>query len=57
MNKQHCLAKRLKREIVEELVKDSNQEEDSVQNFEESVYEESREALNENQEHFSDNIE
>ena len=31
MNKQHHLAKRLKREIVEEMVKDSIQEEDSIQ--------------------------
>ena len=57
MNKQHCLAKRLKREIVEEPVKYSIQEEDSVQKFEDSVYEESRGAINENQEKFSENIE
>ena len=57
MNKQHCLVKMLKREIVEELVKDGIQKEVSVQKFEESVYEESREALNENQEQFSENIE
>ena len=57
MNKQHCLVKRLKREIVEELVKDSIQEEDSVHKFEDSVYEDNREALNENQEQFSENIE
>ena len=57
MNKQHCLVKRLKREIVEDLVKDSIQEEVLVQKFEDSVYEESREAINENQEQFSENIE
>ena len=57
MNKQHFLVKRLKREIVEELLKDSIQEEDYVQKFEDSVYEESRGALNENQEQFSENIE
>ena len=56
MNKQHCLVKRLKREIVDELVKDSIQEEGSIHKFEESVYEEIRGALNENQEQFSDNI-
>ena len=48
INKQHCLVKRLKREIVEELVKDNIQEEVSVQKFEDSVYEERREELNEN---------
>ena len=37
MNKQHYLVKRLKREIVEELVKDSIQEEVSVQKFEDSM--------------------
>ena len=57
MNKQHCLVKRLKREIADELVKDSIQEEGSVQKFEESVYEEIRGALNENQEQLSKNIE
>ena len=57
MNKQHFLVKRLKREIVDELVKDSIQEEGSVHKFEEFVYEEIRGALNENQEHFSENIE
>ena len=50
MNKHHFLVKRLKREIAEELVKDSIQEEGSVHKIEDSVYEESRGALNENQE-------
>ena len=57
MNKQHCLAKRLKREIVEELVKDSIQEEGSTQKFKDPVYEESRRTINENQEPFSENVE
>ena len=57
MNKQQCLAKRLKREIIEEVVKDSIQEEDSIQKFKDSMYEESRGTINENQEQFSDNIE
>ena len=57
MNKQHCLVKRLKREIAEELVKDSIQEEGSVNKFEDSVYEERKGALNENQEQFSENLE
>ena len=53
MNKQHCLVKRLKREIADELVKDSIREEGSVQKFEESIYEEVKGVLNENQEQFS----
>ena len=57
MNKHHCLVKRLKREIVDELVKDSIQEEGSVQKFEESVYEEIIEPLNENRDQFLENIE
>ena len=57
MNKQHCLAKRLKREMLEELVKDSIQEEYSTQKFEDSVYEESRGTINENHEPFSENVE
>ena len=57
MKKHHCLVKRLKREIADELVKDRIQEEGSVQKFEESVYEEIRRAVNEKQEHFSENIE
>ena len=57
MNKQNCLVNRLKREIADELVKDSVREEGSVQKFEESVYEEIKGALNENQEQFSENIE
>ena len=57
MKKHHCLAKRLKREIVEELVKSSIQEEDSIKKFEDSMYEESRGTINENQEKFSENIE
>ena len=56
MNKQHFLVKRLKREIADELVKDSIQEEGSVQKFEESVYEEIKGEINKNQEHFSENI-
>ena len=56
MNKQHCLAKRLKREIVEDMVKGSIQEEYSIQKFD-SMYEESRGTINENQEQFSENIE
>ena len=57
MNKQHCLVKRLKREIVDELVKDSIWEEGLVHKFEEFVYEEIKWALDENKEHFSENIE
>ena len=57
MNKQHYLVKRLKREINNEIVKDSIQEEGSVQKFEEFVYEEIKGKLNENQENFSENIE
>ena len=57
MNKQHCLVNRLKREIADELVKDNIQEESSVQKFEESMYEEIRGALNENQEKFLENLE
>ena len=57
MNKKHCLVKRLKREIVDDLVKDSVREEGSIQKFEESVYEEVKGSLNENQEQFSENIE
>ena len=57
MNKQHCLVKRLKREIVDELVKYSIQEEGSVHKFEESIYEEIKGALNENQEQLLENIE
>ena len=45
MNKQHCLVKRLKREIADELVKDSIQEEGSVHKFEESVYKEMSEEM------------
>ena len=56
MNKQHFLVKMLKREIVDELVKDSIREEGSVQKFEESVYEEVKGALNENKEYFLENI-
>ena len=57
MQKQFFLEKRLKREIVEELVKDGIQEEESTQKFEDSVYEESRGTINENQEPFSENVE
>ena len=57
MNKKHCLAKRLKREIVEELMKDGIQEEDSIQKFEDSVHEKSRGTINENQEKNLENIE
>ena len=46
MNKHHCLVKRLKREIADELVKESIREEGSVYKFEESVYEEIKGALN-----------
>ena len=46
-----------KREITDELVKDSIQEEGSVQKFEESVYEEIIGPLNENQDQFLENIE
>ena len=45
MSKQHYLAKRFKREIVEELEKDSIQEVDSVQKFKDSVYEDMLEEL------------
>ena len=38
-------------------MKDSIQEEDSIQKFKDSMYEESRGTINENQEQFSDNIE
>ena len=57
MNKQHFLVKRLKTEIVDEMVKDSIQEEGSIHKFEESVYEDIRGEFNENQEHFLENIE
>ena len=50
MSKQHCLVKRLKKEIVDELVKDNIREEGSVYKFEDFVYEEVKGALNENQE-------
>ena len=53
MNKKHYLLEILKRQIVEELVKDTIQEEVSIQKFKDSVNEETREALNENQEHLS----
>ena len=49
--------KRLKREIIDDMVKDNIQEECPVLKFEESVDEEIRGALNENQEQFSENIE
>ena len=48
MNKHHCIVKRLKREIADDLVKCSVQEEGLVQKFVESVYEEVKGALNEN---------
>ena len=49
--------KRLKREIIDDMVKDNIQEECPVLKFEESVDEEIRGALNENQVQISKNIE
>ena len=49
MNKQYSLVKRLKREITDELVKHSVQEEFSTQKFEEPVCEEVREVFHCNQ--------
>ena len=49
--------KRLKREIIDEMVKDNIQEECPVLKFEESVGEEIKGALNENQVQISENIE
>ena len=57
MNKQYSLVKRLKREITDELVKDSFQEECSTQKFEELVCEEVREVFHGNQELISKNVE
>ena len=56
MNKHHCLVKRLKREIIDEMVKDNIQEECLVPKFEEFVGEEIRGVLNENQVQISENI-
>ena len=56
MNKKHCLVKRLKREIIDEMVKDNIQEEYPVPKLEELVDEQIRGAHNENQVQISKNI-
>ena len=57
MNKQYILVKRLNREITDELVKDSVQEECSNPKFEEHVCEEIREVFHANEEQISENSE
>ena len=56
MNKKHCLVKRLKRETIDEIVKDNIQEEYPVAKREEFVDEQIRGPHNENQVHISKNI-
>ena len=48
MSKKHCLVKRLKRETIDEIVKDNIQEEYPVPKLEESVDEQIIGAHNEN---------
>ena len=56
MNKQHFLVKRLKREIIDEMVKDNIQEEYLVLEIQESMDEQIRGVHNENQVDISENI-
>ena len=56
MNKQHCLVNRLKREIIDEMVKENIEEECPVLKFEESMGEEIKGALNEKKMQISENI-
>ena len=57
MNKQYSLVKRLKKEVINELVKDNVQEECSTKEFEEPICEEVREVFHGNQEQISENVE
>ena len=55
MKKQYSLVKRLKKEVINELVKDNVQEECSTKEFEEPVCEEVTKVFHGNQEQISEN--